>query len=128
MKVLHITHNLLCGTDTLSLGVYEPIAIRVLWGKRRPPFGGGVKPGGLLWYLVTILHIKYNLFAATETLSLSLYLSPFTSQSQCIFMFGTAPPNMGERLNVRGRAWYTMKAQYNGHNSSIENVTLSRFV
>ena len=29
--------------------------------------------GGLVWYNVTILRIMYNLFAGTETLSLSVY-------------------------------------------------------
>ena len=32
--------NLFAGIETPFLSVYEPIAIRVLWG--RPPFGGGV--------------------------------------------------------------------------------------
>ena len=35
-----------------------------------PQFGGGVELGGRVWYPVKLLHIRYNLFAGTEMLSL----------------------------------------------------------
>src|SRR5208282_5943928 len=70
MKVLHIKHNLFAGTESLSLSVYEPITMRVLWGR---PIWGGVELGGLVWYPVTVLYIRHNLFSGTETLSLSVY-------------------------------------------------------
>jgi hypothetical protein len=74
VKVLHKRHNLFVATETvgLSLPVYKPIAIRVLW-RNHPPFWGGVELEGRMWYLVKVLHIKHNLFAGTETLSLALY-------------------------------------------------------
>ena len=48
VKVLHIRHNVFAGTETISLPVYEPIAIRVLWGWRdHPPYWGGVEQSRL---------------------------------------------------------------------------------
>jgi hypothetical protein len=40
VKVLHIRHHLFAGTETLSLSVYEQIAMRVLRG---PHLGQGVE-------------------------------------------------------------------------------------
>ena len=41
---------------------------------RPPKLGGGrVELGGRAWYNVKFLSIMYNLFAGTETLSLSVY-------------------------------------------------------
>ena len=42
------------------------------WGTV-PQFGVGVKRGGQAWYNVKVLRIRYNSFAGTETLSLSVY-------------------------------------------------------
>jgi hypothetical protein len=71
----------------LSLFVYEPIAIQILLGGTVPQFGGGVELGGRVWYPVKLLHIRYNLFAGTEMLSLSVY-QPITKQ---ILLGGTVP-------------------------------------
>jgi len=35
---------------------------------------------------------------------------------------------IGGRVELGGRVWYHVKAHHNGHNLSIENETLSRFV
>jgi hypothetical protein len=35
-KVLHIRDNLFAGTESPSLSVYEPMALRVLFGKASP--------------------------------------------------------------------------------------------
>ena len=69
MKALHIMYNLFAGTETLSLSVYEPIAIRILLGGTVPQYGGGVELGGRVWYPVKLLHIRCNLFAGTESQS-----------------------------------------------------------
>ena len=71
MTVLRVKYNLFAGTETLSLLVYEPIAICVLWGTA-PPFGGRDRVGGRVWYPAKVLHIRNNLFAGAETLSLSV--------------------------------------------------------
>ena len=57
----------------LSLSVYEPIAIQILLGGPSPNLGEEVELGGRVWYPVKLLHKMYNLFAGTETLSLSVY-------------------------------------------------------
>ena len=48
MKLLHISYNLIAGTEMLSLSVYEPIAIQILLregGRTGPQFGRGVELG-----------------------------------------------------------------------------------
>ena len=70
--VLHIRYNFFAGTEMLSLSVYEPIAIQILFGSV-PQFGEGVEVGGRVWYPVKLLLVRYNLFAATEMLSLCVY-------------------------------------------------------
>ena len=55
------------------LSVYEPIAIHILLGGPSPNLGEGVELGGRVWYPAKLLHIWYNLFAGTDTLSLSVY-------------------------------------------------------
>ena len=72
VKVLHITHNLFAGTDTLSLSVYEPIAMRVIFFLGSPPFGEGIKLGGRVWHQVKVLHITHNLFVGTDILPFSI--------------------------------------------------------
>ena len=72
LKVIHSMHNLFAGIETLSLSVYEPIAMRFVGD--RPPFGRGGWAGvGQVWYPVKVIHIRHNLFAGNETLSLSVY-------------------------------------------------------
>ena len=77
LKVLHIRHNLFAGTETLSLSVYEPIAIQILLGGTVPQFVGGVELGGRVWYHLKVLHI-----GAICLLKPKRYLSPFMNQSQ----------------------------------------------
>ena len=79
--------------------------------------------GGRVWYPVKLLHIRYNLFAGTEMLSLSVY-EPIAIQ---ILLEGTVPQFWGG-VELVGGVWYREKAHYNGHNLSIETDTLSRFV
>ena len=82
----------------LSLSVYEPIAIQILLGGTVPQFGGGVELRGRVWYPVKLLHNRYNLFAGTETLSLTVY-EPNAIQ----FLFGGGTvPQFGGRGRARG--------------------------
>ena len=89
-----------------------------------PQFGGGVKLGGRVWYPVKLLHNRYNLFAGTETLSLSVY-AVIAIQ---ILVGGDRPPNLGEGVKLGGRVEYSVKAHHTGHNLLIETDTLSLFV
>ena len=86
-KVLRIRYNFLAGTETLSLFVYEPIAMQILLGDR-PPIWVGVELGGRVWHPVKVFLIRNNLFAGTETLSLSVY-EPIAMQ---FFAWGDRPP------------------------------------
>ena len=72
-KVLRIRYNLFAGTETLYLSVYEPIAVQILLRGTVPEFEEGVELGGRVWYPLKVIHIRYNLFAGTEMLSLSVY-------------------------------------------------------
>ena len=65
VKFLSIMYNFFAVTETLSLSVYEPIAIQILLGGIVPQFGRGVELGGREWYPVKLVHICYNLFAGT---------------------------------------------------------------
>ena len=58
--------------ETLSLSVYEPIAVQILLEGTVPEFGGGDEQGGRVCYPVKLLRIRYNLFAGSEVLSLSV--------------------------------------------------------
>ena len=42
-------------------------------GEASPHLRERVKLGGQVWYSVKVLHIRHDLFAGTETLSLSVY-------------------------------------------------------
>ena len=42
MKLLHISYNLIAGTEMLSLFVYEPIAIQILFGGQSPNLAEGL--------------------------------------------------------------------------------------
>ena len=81
-------HNLFAGADTLSLSIYEPIAMQILLGGPSPNLGKWAELGGRVWYHLKVLHIRHNLFAGTETLSLSVY-EPIAMQ---ILLVGTVPP------------------------------------
>ena len=115
LKVLHIIYSLFAVTEILHLFVYEPIAIQILLRGPSPNLGEGFELGGRVWYPMKLLQIRYNLFAGTEMLSLSVY-EPIAS------------PSFGGRGGVRGRMWYYMKANHNEHKLSIETDTLSLFV
>ena len=92
MKLLHISYNLLAGTEMLSFLVYEPIAIQILLGRGNvPQFGRGIEQGGRVWYPVKLLHISYNLFAGTEMLSRSVY-KPIAIQ----ILLGGSSPNLAK--------------------------------
>ena len=120
LKVLHITHNLFAGAKPLSLPVYEPIAMRVLWGRAYPIWGRGFVLGGRLRYPVIVLHIRHNLFVGTETLSLSL----FTIQSPSAFCERDVPPFWGG-VELGGRLCYHGKVLHIRHNLFAGADTLS---
>ena len=69
----HKTHNLSSENETLSLSVYEPIALQILRGGTVPQFGGGVELGGGCCTPLKSSVLGKNLFAGTERLSLSVY-------------------------------------------------------
>ena len=54
----HNTHNLSSENKTLSLSVYEPIALQILLGGPSQNLGEGVELGGRVWYPVKVLHIR----------------------------------------------------------------------
>ena len=91
-KLLHIRYNLFAGIEMLSLSVYESIANKFLHGGNRPPIWGRGRARGRVWHHAKVLHIRSNLFAGTETLSLSVN-EPIARQ---ILSGGTVPPNLGE--------------------------------
>ena len=78
---------MLAGTEMLSLSVYESIAKEILHGGTVPQFGGGVELEGRVWHPAKVLRIRSNLFAGTETLSLSIN-EPIAKQ---ILVGGTVP-------------------------------------
>ena len=49
VKLLHISFNLLGGTEMLYLSVCEPIVIQLLLGGTVPQFGRGVELGVRVW-------------------------------------------------------------------------------
>ena len=65
VKAFHIRFNLFAGTETVSLSVYEPIAIHILLGRPSPRFGGRGGARGRVWYPKKLLHISNNLFDGT---------------------------------------------------------------
>ena len=70
------------------------------------------------------LHIRYNLFAGTEMLSLSVYESIAKKQ----FCMEEPSPIWGERVELEGRVWHPVKAHHTVHNLLIETDMLSLFV
>ena len=119
VKVLHITHNLFAGADTLSLPVYEPIAKRVLWEGAHPIWGRGFVLGGRVWYPVIVLHIRYNWFAGNEMLSLSVY-EPIAMP---ILLGGV--PQFLVGVDLGGHVWYTVKVLCIRYNLFAGTETLS---
>ena len=97
VKLLRIRYNLFAETEMLSLSVYEPIAKTHFASGTVPQFRGGVELGGRVWYPVKALHIRYNLFAGIEMLSLSVY-EPIAKY----ILHGGPSPNLGGRGGVRG--------------------------
>jgi hypothetical protein len=69
------------------------------------------------------LHIRHNLSARTETLALSVY----EPTAMHILIVGTVP-QFGGRSGVRGSSVVPMNAHHNGHNLSLETVTLTCFI
>ena len=61
VKILRIRYNLIVGTETLSLSVYEPIAMQILLGGTVPQFLVGVELGGWVWYPEKAHHNGHNL-------------------------------------------------------------------
>ena len=74
VKVLRIRYNLFAGTDTLSLSVYEPIEIQIVFGDRPPICGEGVEIGGGVWYSVKAHIIGRERDFSIETDTLSRFL------------------------------------------------------
>ena len=72
---------------------------KTLLGGTSPNFGEEVELGRRVWYPVNVLHIMYNLFAGTETLSLSVY-EPIAFAIH--ILFGGPSLNLGVRGGVRG--------------------------
>ena len=77
----------------LSLSVYKPIAIQILPKGRPPICERGVELGGRVLYPVKLLHIRYNLFAGTEMLSLSPLIR---AKRNTNFAWGDRPPIWGK--------------------------------
>ena len=69
VKVLHIRYNLFAGTETLSLSVYEPIAIQILFEGTVPTLGEGVELGDRVLYFMKAHHNGHNLSIETVTQS-----------------------------------------------------------
>ena len=68
-----------------------------------PQFGEWVELGGWVSYSVKLLHIRYNLFAGTEMLSLRLQADHNTN-----FAWGTVP-QFGGGVELGGRLWHPAK-------------------
>ena len=74
-----------------------------------------------MWYPVKLLRIRYNFFAGTEMLSLSVY-EPIAKQ----IFHGGPSPNLGEGPSW-GRVWYTVKVLHIRYNlfAGTEMLSLS---
>ena len=72
-----------------------------------------------MWYTVKLLRIRYNLFAGTETLSLSVY-KPIAMQ---ILLGGR--PQFWVGVELGGRVWYTVKVLHIRLNLFAGTETLS---
>ena len=76
----------------------------------RPPVWGEGRARGRVWYPVKLLRIRYNFFAGTEVLSLSVY-EPIAKQ----IFHGGPSPNLGEGSSW-GQVWYTVKVLHIRYN------------
>ena len=72
-------------------------------------------------YTVKVLCIRCNLFAGTETLSLSVYV-PI---AKAIWLGGPSSKFWGKGVEIGGRVRYPMKAYRTVHIFLIETDTLS---
>ena len=97
--------------------------MQILLGGTVPQFLVGVELEALVWYTVKVLHIRYNLFAGTEMLSLSAY-EPIAIQ---MFAWGYRPQFVG-RVELGGRVWYPVKLLHIMYNLYGETEKLSRSV
>ena len=97
VKLLSIRCNLFAGTETPSLSIYEPIIIHILLGVQSPILGEGLSYGVGSATPLKVHCSSYNLFAGTETLSLSVY-EPIAKQ----ILVGGPSPKFGGRGKVRG--------------------------
>ena len=70
----------------------------------RPSIFGRGRARGRVWYPVKVLHVRQNLFAGTEMLSLSVY-EPIAKTH---FAWGTVPQFRGG-VELGGRVWYLVK-------------------
>ena len=84
LKAHHNEHNLSIETVSLSSNT---LCKCLGWEPDPPNWEGGVELWGRAWYNVKFLSIRYNLFAGTETLSLSVD-EPIAIQ---IVLGGTVP-------------------------------------
>ena len=94
-KLLHIRYNVFAQTEMLSLSVYESITKEILHGEPSPNLGEDVELGGQVWHPAKLLRNRYNLFAGTETLSLSVN-EPIAKQ----ILVGGPSPNLGEGVEL----------------------------
>src|SRR5208282_3684309 len=86
------------------LPVYEPLAMQFLLGGTVPKLWVGVELGGRVWYRAKVLRIRSNLFAGTETLSLSVN-EPIARQ----ILSGGTVPQFGEGVELEGHVWHPVK-------------------
>ena len=70
---------------------------RIPFFNTTPRFGGRGGVRVWVWYYVKLIYIRYNLFAGTDMLSLSVY-EPIAKQ----ILLGGPSPNLGGRGRVRG--------------------------
>ena len=70
--VLDIRYNMFVGNETLSLSVYEAIAIQILLGGTVPNLGEGVGLEGGVWYPITAHRNGHNL--SLETVAYSRFV------------------------------------------------------
>ena len=89
-------YSLFVGNETLPFSVYEPIAIKILLVGTVPNIWERVKLRSRVWYSVKVLCIRYNLFAGTKMLSISVH------EPIAIHILLGPSPNLGETGRVRG--------------------------
>ena len=106
--------------DNLPLEYIERFKCIFLLGVTVPQFWVGVELGSRVWwYSVKVLRIRCNLFAGTETLTLSVY-EPITIH---IFLGGI--PEFGRGVELGGRVCYPLKVLCSRYNLFAGTETLS---